>query len=150
VVTSLTKVTTGKPLQLSLAVTLPVLGAGTCAAHWKVRLAGQVMDGGVPSKTVMVWVHVAVIKHASVALYVRVIVKRLAHVMFEITSGRLAMVTVPPQLSELVTLDVLADGTWLAQDTVIAAGQVMEGGVRSLTVIVCVQVVELLHSSVAR
>ena len=127
--TSLTKVTVGIPLQLSLAETLPGLGAGTCAAHWKVRLAGQVIDGGVASNTVIICVQVAVFRQASVARYVRVMINRLAQVMLDTTSPRLAMVTLPPQLSELVTLDVLAVGTWLAQDTVTGAGQVMEGGV---------------------
>jgi hypothetical protein len=87
------------------------------------------MVGGVPSNTVMVCVQVAVIKQASVALYVRVMINRFVHVILETTSPRLAMVTLPPQLSELVTSDVLAGGTRLAQVTVMGAGQVMEGGV---------------------
>lgn len=58
----------GTPLQLSLAVTLPVLGAGTWLAHENVTGGGQVMEGGITSLTVIVCVHVAELLHASVAL----------------------------------------------------------------------------------
>ena len=54
VVTSLTKVTVGIPLQLSLAVTLAGFGIGTKAAHDTVVLGGQVIVGNVLSNTVMV------------------------------------------------------------------------------------------------
>jgi len=54
VVTSLTKVTVGIPLQLSLAVTLAGFGTGTMAAHDTVALGGQVIVGNVLSNTVMV------------------------------------------------------------------------------------------------
>lgn len=100
----------GVPLQLSLAVTLPVLGAGTWLAQVTVTAGGQLIVGGVPSNTVMTCVQVAVLKHASVARYVRVIINLLAQVILIVTSPRCAMVTLPPQLSELVTLVVLGAG----------------------------------------
>src|SRR5258708_40030558 len=59
-------------------------------------------------------------------------------------------VTAPPQLSLVVTVLVSGTGTWLAQPTVRPVGQVMLGGLVSLTVIVCVQVALLPHWSVAR
>jgi hypothetical protein len=72
-VTSLTKVTTGAgPVQLSLVVTKAILGAGTSEAHCTVIGAGHVMDGGVLSNTVMIWVQVAELPHASVDRYVLV------------------------------------------------------------------------------
>src|SRR5882724_11337963 len=59
-------------------------------------------------------------------------------------------VTAPPQVSLVVTLLVFGAGTWLAQLTVRLLGQVMLGGLVSLTVIVCVQEALLPHWSVAR
>src|SRR5438874_10547535 len=59
-------------------------------------------------------------------------------------------VTAPPQLSLVVTLLVSGTGTWLAQLTVRLGGQVMLGGLVSLTVMVCVQAALLPHWSVAR
>jgi hypothetical protein len=67
-VTSLTKVTVGIPLQLSLATMLPGFGAGTRLAQETVTAIGQVRVGGVKSLTVMVCVQVAELLHASVAL----------------------------------------------------------------------------------
>src|SRR5438445_7247278 len=58
--------------------------------------------------------------------------------------------TAPPQLSLVVTLLVFGSGTWLAQLTVRPLGQVMLGGLVSLTVMLCVQVALLPHWSVAR
>src|SRR5687768_17059017 len=48
--------------------------AGTSASHETVAFAGQVMTGGVVSKIVMVWLHVAELPHSSVALQVRIII----------------------------------------------------------------------------
>src|SRR5438445_12369325 len=58
-------------------------------------------------------------------------------------------VTAPPQLSLVVTLLVSGTGTWLAQLTVRPLGQVMLGGVVSVTVMVCVQVAVLPYWSMA-
>jgi hypothetical protein len=120
---------TGTPLQLSVAVTLAGLGAGIREAHWTVTPAGQVICGAVPSKTVMVCVQVAVLRHASVARYVRVIVYRFTQDWLVVTSPKKAIVTFPPQLSLVVTDVVLGAGTWLEHETVTGAGQVMLGGV---------------------
>ena len=58
---------------------------------------------------------------------------------------------VPPQLSlRPVTDPMLEAGTCSAQETVWPAGQVRLGGVWSLTVMVCEQVVELVQASVVR
>ena len=54
-------------------------------------------------------------------------------------------VTTPPQLSLDVTLLVFGTGTWLAQLTVRLVGQVMLGGLLSLTVMVWTQVALLPH-----
>jgi hypothetical protein len=55
----------------------------------------------------------------------------------------------PLQLSLAVMPAGFGAGTILAHETVTAAGQVIEGAVRSLTVIVCEQLAELPHTSVA-
>jgi hypothetical protein len=78
----------------------------------------------------MVWEEqVAELPHTSVARYVRVTVKRLAQVWFEITSLTCVTVTAPPHPSLTVTDAVFTAGTWLAHVTVTLAGQVIEGGV---------------------
>ena len=66
-----------------------------------------------------------------------------------ITSAATVTVTTPPQLSVVVTKVILAAGTDPAQDTVTLAGQVIVGGVISLTVINWAQVAELPQASVA-
>ena len=66
-ITLLSKVTTTAPPQLSLVVTAVVLAAGTNPAQETVTLAGQVMLGGVWSKTVIVCAQLAVLPQASVA-----------------------------------------------------------------------------------
>jgi hypothetical protein len=58
--------------------------------------------------------------------------------------------TAPPQLSPVVTLLVSGTGTWLAQLTVRPVEQEILGGLVSLTVMVCVQVMLFPHWSVAR
>ena len=73
----------------------------------------------------------------------------MAHVNPTVTSAATDSVTPPPHRSVAVTADKLGKGTWLAQETVTFAGQVMEGGVLSKTVIVCMQVFELPHASTA-
>src|SRR5436309_1080361 len=148
-ITSLTQLTVTVPAQLSLAVTRLVLGAGTSRAHGTFTGAGQVMIGGVVSLTVIVWVQVALLPHTSVALYVRVMVNWLKQLLALITSLTQLTVTVPAQLSLAVTRLVLGAGTSRAHGTFTGAGQVMIGGVVSLTVIAWVQVALLPHTSVA-
>ena len=73
----------------------------------------------------------------------------LAQVWLLITSLTNATVTVPAQPSLVTTEAVFAAGTSDAQLTVTAAGQVMAGGVMSLTVTLRLQVAVLPHASVA-
>jgi hypothetical protein len=67
VATSLTCVTLTRPPQLSVAITEPGLAVGTCEKHWKLKGPGQVIEGGVVSLTVIVWMHVDTLPHVSVA-----------------------------------------------------------------------------------
>ena len=57
--------------------------------------------------------------------------------------------TTPEQLSDALTLPGAGGGTWLAQDTVTFAGQVITGGVLSSTKMVWIQVDVFPHPSVA-
>ena len=59
------------PVQLSVALTRVISGAGTGPLHAMVGGAGHVITGGVLSTVlVIVCTHVALLPHASVALYV--------------------------------------------------------------------------------
>ena len=63
VIESSCQLTVTAPPQLSLVVTLLVLGVGTWLAQLTVRLLGQVMFGGLLSWTVMVRAQVALLPH---------------------------------------------------------------------------------------
>jgi len=136
-VTSLTNVTVGAPPpQLSLVITNDVFGAGTSVEHDTVIGAGHVILGAVSSSTVMTCVHVALLPHTSVDLYVLVTVNLFTHEPETVTS--FTNVTVgapPPQLSLVITNEVFGAGTSVEHDTVIGAGHVILGAVTSFTVI---------------
>ena len=59
---------TGDPLQLSVAVAVPVFAGNVLASQSIVILTGHVIEGAVLSNTVIVWVQVAKLPQASVAL----------------------------------------------------------------------------------
>ena len=65
VATSLTNVTVTAPVQLSVAVTDAMLGAGTAAKHWAVSAVGQVIEGGVVSLTMKTCEQRPTLPHAS-------------------------------------------------------------------------------------
>ena len=114
VITSLTSVTATVPPQLSDVITEAGFTGGTCAAHCTVTFGGQVIVGGVLSKTVITCAQVAELPQASVALYVRVRIKRLIQVMFVTASLTCVTVTVPAQLSDVTTKVVFTGGTRFA------------------------------------
>jgi len=62
----------GLESQLSVAVATPVAFVEVESVHAIVLFVGQVMTGGVVSVTVMVWLAVLVLPHASLAVQVRV------------------------------------------------------------------------------
>ena len=114
-----------------------------------ITLPGQVIVGGVVSLTVIVCVQLLEFPQTSVAVYVRRIVNRLAQVMLFVTSPDHATVTGLLQAPLALPPAKFAAGTWLAHWTVTPAGQLIVGGVVFVTVIVCVQLLLLLHTSVA-
>ena len=52
-------VTLTEPPQLSVALIAPGFGGGTCVKHCTLTASGQVIEGGVVSLTVIVWVWAA-------------------------------------------------------------------------------------------
>ena len=107
-------------------------------------LAGQVIDGAVISRTVIVALQVLVLPQSSVALQILVFTTGqlpLGVVLTTTTS------TVWSQASLAVALP--QDGV-AGQSMVWLAGQVIDGAVISRTVIVALQVLVLPQSSVAR
>src|SRR5688500_14841388 len=148
-ITSLIKVTVGVP-HASVAVTEDGLGAGTVGLHpGKLTVAGHVMVGGVVSIVLVIdWVHSAVLPHASVALYLLVVVS----VHPDTFTISLIKVTVGvPHASVAVTEDGLGAGTvGLHPDKLTVAGQVIVGGVVSMVLVIdCVHSAVLPHASVA-
>ena len=110
-----------------------------------VTAAGQLITGAVESITVTVKLHVAVLPDGSVATLVTVVVPRL-----NVLPDAGVLTTVALQLSVAVTLKLTtAPQLLLADATLILAGQVIVGGVVSLTVTVWVQVAVLPDASVA-
>jgi hypothetical protein len=144
---SLTCVFAGFAVQLSDADTALVFTAGRSPMHCTVTGAGHDMFGGIVSCTVITCVQVVELPHASVARYVRVIVITQP---FVCALSPTCVLDTTPQLSEADTAFVSAAGTSATHCTVTGEGHVMLGGIESWTVMVCVQVVELPHASVAR
>ena len=139
----------GVPLQLSVAVTLPGFGGGTCDAHWTVTGPGQVSIGTMLSNTVISCVQVAELPHASVALYVRVTKNLFTQVELVVMSLTNVTEGTPVQLSLALTLAGFGAGICEAHCTVTPIGQVSVGGVPSNTVMICVQVAVIRQASVA-
>ena len=121
--TVLTCSTVTVPGQASLAVTSVVFGAGIDALHESASVAGQVIVGGVTSiLRVIVCVHVALLPHSSVALYVLIYVS----VQFTVDCSTVltcSTVTVPGQASLAVTSAVFGAGIVLLQESASVAGQ---------------------------
>ena len=94
----------------------------------------------------MVWIQVALLPQSSVAVQVRVIVLSWGHDPATVTSVNVNAKTAS-QLSVPVAVPVLA-GNVLSEHWIVRfGGQVIEGGVLSLIVINCTQLLELPQSS---
>src|SRR4029079_2858226 len=129
-------ITVTAPPQLSEAVTDPMFGGGTSEKHWTETGPAHVIDGAVVSFTVMIWVQVAKLPQASVALYVRVITVLQLDTPFEAESPTWITLTAPPQLSEAVTDPMFGGGTSEKHWTETGPGHEIDGAVVSCTVIV--------------
>ena len=114
------------------------------------RLAGQVITGGVLSSTKMVCVQVLELPQSSVALHVLVMVYSCGHAPPTVTSDEV-MFGVASQISVAVAVPFAPPGAVLALHCIVRFGghDVIVGGVLSSTKIVWLQVLELPQSSVA-
>jgi len=129
--------------QLSVAVGVVHEGA---TEHSIVVGAGKPeMTGGVVSSTLMVCVAVAILPQPSFAVHVRVILNAFGHEPLVVTSAEVRVGIA--QLS--VAVGVVQDGV-AEHSMVIGPGSAdITGGMVSSTMMVCVAVEVLLHSSVA-
>src|SRR6202163_2553282 len=134
------------PPQVSDPVALPVAAGLVSPVHSTVLLAGQVIEGFVVSMIVIVWTHVSKLPQSSVAFQVRVIVPVLPQAEVKLSSW---LIVTPPQVSDPVALPVAAGLVSPVHSTVLLAGQVIEGFVVSMIVIVWTHVSKLPQSSVA-
>jgi hypothetical protein len=108
----------------------------------------QVIVGGVVSTTVMVWLHTALLLHASVARHVRVAVKVLPHWPARlVTVPVIVRVTLVPSHRSLAVGRSKLHG--VPHSTVFSPAQLSEGGVVSTTVTVWLQVERLVQASSA-
>ena len=64
---------------MSVALALPVAAGSVDLSHSTVAGGGQTMAGGVVSTTVMIWLQVAALPHASTAVQVRVMIRSCGH-----------------------------------------------------------------------
>ena len=104
------------------------------------------MEGGVTSRMIIVWTQLALLPQASVAVHVRAMVLVPPHPLV-IESLKLIVVWLQPScaVATPVALVLVSAG----QSNVRFGGQEMVGLIVSRTVIVCVQLVLLPHSSEA-
>jgi len=108
-----------------------------------VELAGQVIDGAVMSRTVMVALQVDVLPQSSVALQIRVCT------VGQVPLGVVLTITISTLWSQASLAVAFPKPGVAGQSIVVLAGQVIDGAVMSLTVIVALQVDVLPQSSVA-
>jgi hypothetical protein len=110
----------------------------------------KVITGGVLSSTNIVCVQLLEFPQSSVALHVLVMVYSCGQAPPTVTSVDV-IVGVASQLSVAVAVPLAPPGAVLAVHWIVKfGGQVITGGVLSSTKIVCVQLLELPQSSIAR
>jgi hypothetical protein len=135
-------ITTGP--QPDVPVAMPVASGLVELPHSTVTSAGQVMLRAVGSTKAMLCTQLIELPQASVAVQVRVtVVPQTADPLSEKPTVAL------PQLSAATAEPVLDGSMDSPQATWILAGQVRVGGVVSVTVMVCMQLLVLPHESVA-
>ena len=124
----------GVASQLSVAVAVPVPAGNVLSVHWIVTFPGQVMVGTPESITSIVWRHVLVLPHPSVADQVRLMVCNKGQTPGTTTS--LKVITgLRIQLSVAVADPVLAGKVLSVHSIVASPGHTITGGVVSSTLI---------------
>jgi len=137
----------GVTSQLSVEVAVPVLEGSVLSLHWMVTSVGQVIDGGVLSVTVIIWLQVFIFPQASVDFQVLVIKYFCGHDPVVITSLKV-IIGEPSQLSVEVAEPVFAGRVLSVHWRVTSAGQVITGSILSLTKMVWLQVFIFPQASV--
>src|SRR6266581_2701357 len=132
--------------QPSWAVAMPVTLVLALAGHSSTRSGGQLIVGGVVSRTVMVWRQLLLLPQASVAVQVRAMT--LVPPQLVVTESLKLRLT-EPQPSRAVATPVKLVLVSAGHSSTTFVGQVMTGGVVSSTEIVCAQLLLLPQASVA-
>src|SRR5437667_122915 len=125
---------------------MPVTLVLVLAGHSSTRLGGQLIVGGVVSRTVMVWTQLVLLPQASVADQVRAITL-VAPQLLVIESLKLTLTE--PQPSWAVAAPVALVLVLAGHSSTRLGGQVIVGGVVSRTVMVWTQLLLFPHWSVA-
>src|SRR6266567_1127116 len=112
---------------------MPVTFVVGLAGHSRTAFEGQVMDGGVTSRTMIVWTQLEVLPQASVAVQVRTMVFVPAH-PFVTESLKAIVVWLHPSCA--VATPVALVPVSAGQSNVLSGGQEMIGLIVSRTVMV--------------
>src|SRR5438067_1956478 len=100
------------------------------AGHSKTTLVGQIMEGGVVSRTVMVWTQLLLLPQVSVAVQVRQRVRVPPQLLL---TESLKLIVTEPQPSVAVAAPVALVLVLAGHSRTRLVGQMIEGGVVSLT-----------------
>src|SRR6266581_38573 len=133
-------------LQVSWAVATPVALVLVSAGHSRTTSGGQVMTGGVMSRTVMVCTQLALLPHSSMAVQVRAMTLVAPQLL---VTESLKLTLTAPQPSWAVATPVALVSVSAGHSSTTFGGQVMTGGVVSSTVIVWTQLLLLPQASAA-
>src|SRR6266536_4145885 len=112
--------------QPSLAEATPVAFVRVSPGHWRTRLPGSVRDGGVVSRTVIVWTQALVLPQESTAVQRREITLVPPQALVTVS---LKLTTTEPQLSWPAAVPVAVGAVLAPHSSVTSGGQVMVGGV---------------------
>src|SRR5947207_2515379 len=135
-------------LQPSCELATPVALVLMSAGHSSTRSDGQLRVGLMVSRTVIVWVQLALLPQPSVAVQVRRMLPLPVQLALPTASTKLMFAT-PLQVSVAVATPVLFVVGDTVHSRVMAAGQVMTGATVSWKRMVCTQLALLPQPSVA-
>ena len=141
-------VSVGVGSQLSVAVAVPVAGGFIWAEHSIVKSGGHVIAGGTLSFMKINCTQVLELPQLSVALHVREMILSWGQAPPAVASVNV-MAGVTSHISVAVALPVFAGAVLAVQETDTFAGQVITGGVLSVSTIICIHILVLPLSSVA-
>jgi hypothetical protein len=141
-------VISGLGSQLSVAVADPVSKGSEESSQFIVTSGGQVINGGILSSTNICCRHVLELPQSSVAIQVLEIIRSWGHPPAAVTSEKVTAGELS-HASDAVAEPVLPGAVLAVHDIVVFDGQLMTGGILSVKVIICIQVIMLPLLSVA-